>query len=224
MDIFKVNVCYNKHMDNKAYLEQIASETRASKPKATGFLGKLGLSPKMKKLLIGGAIIAFIIIIIGSILSSGGDKNSERDLVDKLSLRTTNLISVIEEYNPYIKSSKLRSLANSLKAVLGQVNYAANTSLADDFDAKNSKPEKEQTTLDEDAWKLELQESLTAARLNGILDRKISPEYAYQIGMLISLENDIINKSKKDNLKTALNNTIPNLDQLYDQFDNFAAE
>lgn len=212
-------------MDNKAYLEQIASETRSSKPKATGFLGKLGLNPKMKKLLIGGAILAVIIIVFGSILSSsGGDKNTERDLVDKLSLRTTNLISVIEEYNPYIKSSKLRSLANSLKAVLNQVNYAANTSLADDFDAKNSKPEKEQTTLDEDAWKLELQESLTTARLNGILDRKFAPEYAYQIGMLISLENDIIKKSKKDNLKTALDNTIPNLDQLYNQFDNFTAE
>ena len=210
-------------MDNKAYLEQIASETRVSKPKASGFLGKLGLSPLMKKLLIGGVVLAFLIIIIGSI-AGGKDKNTDRDLVDKLSLRTTNLISVIERNNRYIKSSSLRSLSNSWKAVLSQVNYATNTSLAEDFEAKNSKPQKEQTTLDEDAWKLELEETLEKARLNGLLDRVTSREYAYQIGMLISLENDIINKSKKENLTSALKNSIPNLDQLYDQFDNFAAE
>ena len=203
-------------MDNKAYLEKIASETRISKPKATGFLGKLGLSPMMKKLLIGAVAVAFFFIILGTALG-GGDK-------DKLSLRTTNLVSVIEHYTPYVKSSKLRSLGNSLKAVINQVNYAANTSLADDFDAKGSKPQKEQTTLDEDAWRLELEESLENARLNGILDRVYSRDYAYQIGMLISLENDIIKKSKKENLTSALEKSLPNLDQLYDQFDNFAAE
>ena len=210
-------------MDNKAYLEKIASETRISKPKATGFLGKLGLSPMMKKLLIGAVAVAFFFIILGTALG-GGDKNTDRDLVDKLSLRTTNLVSVIEHYTPYVKSSKLRSLGNSLKAVINQVNYAANTSLADDFDAKGSKPQKEQTTLDEDAWRLELEESLENARLNGILDRVYSRDYAYQIGMLISLENDIIKKSKKENLTSALEKSLPNLDQLYDQFDNFAAE
>ena len=211
-------------MDNKEYLEKIASETRKNKPIASGFLGKLGLSPLMKKLLIGGVVLAFLIIILGAALGGGGNKNSERDLVDKLSLRTTNLVTSIEKYTGKVKSSSLRSMGNSLKAFLNQVNYAVSTSLANDFDDTSGQPQKEQTGLDEEAWAADLDAALEGARLNGLLDRAYAREYAYQIGMLIDLENDIIRKTNKSDLKSALEKSVNDLDQLYPQFNNFSAE
>ncbi|MBR2659210.1 hypothetical protein IKF40_00060 [Candidatus Saccharibacteria bacterium] len=211
-------------MDNKEYLEKIASEARPNKPATSGFLGKLGLSPLMKKLLIGGVVLAFLIIILGAALGGGGDKNSERDLVDKLSLRTTNLITSIEKYTGKVKSSSLRSMGNSLKAFLNQANYAINSSLTNDFGDTSGQPQKEQTGLDEETWAADLDAALEGARLNGILDRAYAREYAYQIGMLIDLENDTIKKTNKPDLKSALEKSVNDLDQLYPQFNNFSAE
>ncbi|MBQ8984505.1 hypothetical protein IJ098_01450, partial [Candidatus Saccharibacteria bacterium] len=79
-------------MNNKDYLEQIAADTRTGKPKGKGLLNTIkNLPPTTKKLLIGGAIAVFVIMIFGMILSSGGDKNKEIDLVEKISLRTENM-------------------------------------------------------------------------------------------------------------------------------------
>lgn len=215
-------------MDNKAYLEQIASETRSSKPQGKGILGtfqNLNISPLGKKLLLGGAILAVLIIIIVAIAGgSGSNKTSERDLIDTLSVRTNNLIETIENYNDYVKSSDLRAMGNSLKSVITEVGYATNTSLVNDFGATTGTPENENVVTSEDEWLATLTTTLEKARLNGLLDRVYSREFAYQIGMLISLESETYTTTDKEPLKTSLDSSMKNLDQLYTQFDNFSAK
>ncbi len=212
-------------MNNKDYLEKIAKDTRTGKPQKKGFLGAITTLPATtKKLIIGGAIAVVVVMIIGLILGSGGDKNQERDLVDKISLRTESIMDGIDDYNKLVKSSELRSMGNSLKAVLQETNYAINTILKETFEAKNAKPAKEKTETDEGAITEEMMATLENGRLNGILDRVYTREMTYQIAMLISLEQETYNKTKKDILKEALTSSMSNLDKLHEQFDNYMAQ
>ncbi len=216
-------MCYNKHMNNKEYLEKIAKDNRAAGVQKKKFLG-LEITPNMKKLFIGGAILVVVMMVIGMILGSG-DKNVERDYVDKVYLRANNLLAETGNYTKLVKSSQLRSMGNSLNAVLTETKYAIGNSLKEDFGAKSlDKPNKEKTETDEDAIMVEYLNTLESGRLNGILDRVYTRELAYQIGMLISIEHDAYSRTKKTNLRSALDTSMTNLDKLYDQFNNFVAE
>lgn len=115
-------------------------------------------------------------------------------------------------------------MGNSLKAVLQETNYAINTILKETFEAKNAKPAKEKTETDEGAITEEMMATLENGRLNGILDRVYTREMTYQIAMLISLEQETYNKTKKDILKEALTSSMSNLDKLHEQFDNYMAQ
>lgn len=210
-------------MNNKDYLEKIAADTRTGKPVKKGILGTISNLPSTtKKLILGGIIAVFVVMIFGMLLSSG-DKNKEIDYVDMINLRTANIIKSIQDYNKKVKSSELRSMGNSLKAVLTETNYAIGTSLKEDFGVKNSKPNKEKTEEDEVAWSTEMNTELENGRLNAILDRVYARELAYQIAMLISLEQETYGKTNKDNLKNILTTSMNNLEQLHGQFDDFEA-
>ena len=211
-------------MNNKDYLNQIASETRPLTAKAPGFFGNT-LNLSMKQLKIFGIIaIAITIILFIAMAASSGDKNSERDYVDEAYLRTKDLSAVIDEYRTKIRSSELRSMAMSLKSLLTEANYNLSTSLTDDFGAKSvEKPAKASTSTNEDAIIGELKDSLESARLNAILDRVFAREFTYQISLLISLETTIINRTKKEPLKSSLTTSRTNLQAMHEQFDNFAA-
>ena len=212
-------------MNNKDYLEQISSENRPLTKKAPGFFGnKLNLSMKQLKI-IGIVAAAIIVVLFIGLIATSGNKNSERDYIDKAYLRTKDLSKVIDENRTKIRSSELRSMAMSLKSVLLEANYALSATLTNDFQVKSvEKPEKESTATEEAAIIGELNDSLEAARLNGILDRVFAREFTYQISLLISLETDIINHSKKDLLKSSMTSSRSNLETLHEQFDNFAAD
>lgn len=212
-------------MNNKDYLEQISSENRPLTKKAPGFFGnKLNLSMKQLKI-IGIVAAAIIVVLFIGLIATSGNKSSERDYIDKAYLRTKDLSKVIDENRTKIRSSELRSMAMSLKSVLLEANYALSATLTNDFQVKSvEKPEKESTATEEAAIIGELNDSLEAARLNGILDRVFAREFTYQISLLISLETDVINHSKKDLLKSSMTSSRSNLETLHEQFDNFAAD
>ena len=211
-------------MNNKDYLNQIASETRPLTAKAPGFFGNT-LNLSMKQLKILGIIAAAIIVVLFiGIIATSGNKNSERDYVDQAYLRTNDLSKVIEDYRTKLRSSELRSMAMSLKSVLSEANYNLANSLTNDFGVKSiDKPNKESTTTDEEALIGELSDTLENARLNAILDRVFAREFTYQISLLISLENDIINRTNKEPLKSSLVSSRTNLETLHEQFDSFNA-
>lgn len=211
-------------MNNKDYLDKIASEARPLTASAPGFLGSaLHLSMKQLKI-IGIAIAAIFLVLIIAMIASSGNKNTERDYVDTAYLRTKDLSKVIDDYRTKIRSSELRSMAMSLKSVLLETNYALSSTLTNNFGAKSpDTPEKESTATDETAIIGELTASLEEARLNALLDRVFAREYTYQISLLISLETDIINRTKIDLLKSSLTSSRSNLETLHEQFDNFSA-
>lgn len=212
------------NMNNKDYLDKIASEARPLTASAPGFLGSaLHLSMKQLKI-IGIAIAAIFLVLIIAMIASSGNKNTERDYVDTAYLRTKDLSKVIDDYRTKIRSSELRSMAMSLKSVLLETNYALSSTLTNNFGAKSpDTPEKESTATDETAIIGELTASLEEARLNALLDRVFAREYTYQISLLISLETDIINRTKIDLLKSSLTSSRSNLETLHEQFDNFSA-
>lgn len=211
-------------MNNKDYLDKIASEARPLTASAPGFLGSaLHLSMKQLKI-IGIAIAVIFLVLIIAMIASSGNKNTERDYVDTAYLRTKDLSKVIDDYRTKIRSSELRSMAMSLKSVLLETNYALSSTLTNNFGAKSpDTPEKESTATDETAIIGELTASLEEARLNALLDRVFAREYTYQISLLISLETDIINRTKIDLLKSSLTSSRSNLETLHEQFDNFSA-
>lgn len=211
-------------MNNKDYLNQIASEARPLVKKAPGFFGNtLNLSMKQLKI-IGGIIIAMVIILFIGMIATSGNKNSERDYVDEAYLRTNDLSSVIDSYRTEIRSSELRSISMSLKSVLSETSYILANALTNDFEVKEiSKPAKESTAERESAIIGELVDNLEVARLNALLDRVFAREFTYQISLLISLETDILSRTKKEPFKSNLTSAKANLEAIHAQFDNFVA-
>ena len=115
-------------MNNADYLNQISADNRNAKA-TTG-----GLNIKNPKLLFIGLGAAFI-IAMAMILSSafGSVGNKERDLVDQISYRTSNLMDTIKNYNRLVKDSTLRSMGTSLNAILLEVDQETTASLKNDF-------------------------------------------------------------------------------------------
>ena len=70
----------------------------------------------------------------------------------------------------------------------------------------------------------EMTATLENGRLNAILDRVYAREFAYQIAMLIALEQETYSKTKKENLRSVLTSSMNNLDSLHTQFDDFEAK
>lgn len=209
-------------MDNKAYLEQISAEARPVK--ARGGLFNLGLSPKLVKILIGAVVAAVVIIIFGSILSSGGKSENESDYLNRISIRTDNLVKTISSYNNRVKSSELRSLGNSLKAILNEANYQVNTYLKEVLNTKVDSSKQTGLSSDEEAIATELNQTLENARLSGNLDRAYAREFTYQIGMLIALEDAVISRTKNSAFQSDLEASRSSLNQFQESFNNFSGQ
>ena len=69
----------------------------------------------------------------------------------------------------------------------------------------------------------ELLTNLDNAQLNGLLDRVYHREITYQIGTLLSMEHEAYTSTKISGLKSALETSMNNLNQLYEQFQNFTS-
>ena len=198
------------------YLDKIAESNRPAKATTGPF-------PFPPKVMIGLGIavgVIFLIIIVASIFG-GGDKDSEQSLVQKLNLRSTNLSRTIETYNRNVKSSKLRSMGSSLRTVLNETASRTTTILTEDFNSKKSDKGAEES---EKTYIEEVNTALENAKLNGLLDRDFVREMTYQIGLILSMESDILGKTKKDNLKEFLNSSYSNLESLYNDFSEYSDE
>lgn len=203
-------------MDNMAYLDKIAASNRPAKASTGPF-------PFSPKIMIGLGIAVFAIILImvlGSAL--GGDKNSEQTLVEKLSLRSENVGKTIDTYNKSVKSSELRSMGSSLRAVLTELSSKTSTFLTEDFNSKNKTSKK--LTEDETAYVEELNTTLENAKLNGLLDRTFVREMTLQIGLLMSMESECSSRTKKTDIKDFLSSSYSNLENLHDSFSNYSED
>ena len=161
------------------------------------------------------------IMIIGGIASIAGGSSSEKDYLSRIYLRTNNLMEAITNYNKKVKSSELRSMGNSLNAVLVETNYSVSSILNSEYEVTPAKAASEKITKEEDEDKEALMASLEDARISGRLDRIYAHNFTYAISMLSTLEADAIKKAKNTDTANSLTSSKANLDKLYEQFDEF---
>lgn len=199
-------------MDRQAYLNQISQTTKPIEQKESV------LSPKIFKFAAIGIGLTIFLVIIGSLLKNLNNK--EFLLTQQLDLRTTNLIETIEEYNKQVKSPALRSIGTSFSAILSDTNRDIEEYLVQEyeFDPKkaDAKIMKQETELIDD-----LNKSLENARLNGILDRTYVNKLDLQITLMLSLESDIISRTKKPELRSMLEKSSDSLKTLQNTIEGY---
>lgn len=210
-------------MSDFDYLNQIAADNRAVKAAERG--GIRGILPEgwdLKKVLIGlgGIILAVILMaVLGGWL--GGLGNKERDLLDQLYIRTGKLTETISEYNPKVKSPDLRSMGTALSAVLLETRTKVAGLYTSEYGLEGTDPRDEQTVTDEEQHTLVLNNELNTGWLNGRLDRYYAREMATEIALIVSMEEEIMDRTSYSAVKTALTSSVVNLEQLETQFSEY---
>jgi hypothetical protein len=202
-------------MDNKAYLDEIA--VKGKKKFSAGPI----LTPVMLKLIIVGVFAVIAMIVVGTMLSSNNDGSAATH--EAVYFRMTGLLDKKGAINTYIKkvkASELRSYTSSLIASLttstSEIKGAAsriglNTSSASaDVSSQNS--------LILNQYLMELDD----AYLTGTLDATYASSTAYQLSILIGLEQSARMKTSDGPYATTLDNSIRDLTALEESFRNYA--
>lgn len=203
-------------MDGQEYLNQISASNKPVKQpsKLSGLL-----SSKFFLVGIVGVVLLIVIVILGAILSSG--KGSEQDLSYALKLHIENTSAVIQEYQPSVKSSELRSYSASLNSILVDTDNGLTEYLSQKYNIKD-KDIKANIVEEADLEKDGLTADLFEAKINGVLDRIYAHKMAYEISLITTEEASLINATKDENYKEILSNSYNSLTTLYDKFNNFS--
>lgn len=175
-------------MNNLEYLNQIS---KTSRPVKTGANAN-GFGTIIKIAVIG--VVAFIVLmILGLVIGKKADSSS--NLGAQIYTRTTNLEKTVTTYNKSLRSSKLRSigltLSSTLTAALNQM----------DEPLKSQASKDKEVTASESEYSANLDQILTSAKLNGMLDRTYANQMQLQTALLLSLLEQAINHTKDENLK-----------------------
>ena len=201
-------------MDGQEYLNQISVGSKPVKNNSKNIL-----SSKYIVLGMGALILLVLIIIIGSIL--GSKKNAEKNLPYALLLHINNTAELIQQYQPEVKSSNLRSSSASLYGVLTNTSRSLTNHLTEAYDYKEKNLDKkliEEATLNQD----NLEADLFEAKINGILDRIYAHKIAYEISILNNEEAKIVNITSDSKIKEILTTSQSGLEALYERFNSFS--
>ena len=201
-------------MDGQDYLNQISQSNRPVIKKENKLL-----SSKLLLFGVGAVILLFIVIIIGAILS--GNKGGEKNLSIRLLLHLDNTSTLVQEYQPSIKSSNLRSNSASLYSVLTNTSRELTTFLEEKY-AFNSKDAEANIVEEADLDKDNLETELFNAKINGLLDRTFAHKMAYEIAIFLAEESKLLNSTSDASLKSIIETSHESLENLYDNFDNFS--
>lgn len=204
-------------MDGQEYLNQISVANRPVKPVKP--VKQAWYKSKYAMLGLGAVVALIVIIIIGAVL--GSNKSSEKDLGYALKLHLVNTSEIIQNYQPEVKSSDLRSSSASLYSVLSNTDRELTEYLTEKYNFKEKDIDKkvvEQATLEKDG----LEAELFNAKINGNLDRIYAHKMTYEISMFMSEEARLINATKNSQFKEVLTSSYGSLENLYESFDSFS--
>ena len=203
-------------MESQEYLNQLSAKVRPEKVSKGGlsFLNSIYV-----KIILGAVVALVLLAILGSLI--GGTRVDESTKVLSLSARITNTESVIKAYQTNVKSSDLRSNAASLASVLTNTSRDLTTYTSENYKSKGKDAQKaiEAKAATE---KEELETELFSAKINGILDRIFAHKMAYEISVIATREEEIINSTGKAELKEILTTSYESLANLYDKFNDFS--
>lgn len=208
-------------MDNFEYLNKISQSSKPTKTaKSSGPFGNLSNS-SIFKIAIGGIAIFLLLMMGGNFLSSLNHKTS--DLTKQLYVRSTNLNTVLSTNNKLLKSSQLRALGLSLSTVLTNSTRELQTYLSErSEDSKTALVPDTKTAQSEKEALENLQNVLTTARLNGILDRTYSNQINLQISLLMSMISELGARAKDEKLQEILTTFYSNLAPIHQSFEEYS--
>ncbi len=201
-------------MDGQEYLKQISIDNRPAPKK-----GRDIFTSKYFMLGMGALTLLIIIIIIGAILH--GNKGNNKNTVYSLLLHIDNTSELIQNYQPEIKSSNLRSSSASLYGVLTNTSKKLTDHLTEKYNYNPKKLDEnlvEEATLNKDG----LESDLFEAKINGTLDRIFAHKMTYEISILDNEEVKIINTTGDSELKEILTTSQKGLEVLYDNFNKYS--
>lgn len=201
-------------MDRQEYLNQISIKNHPAKKSKSGIFAS-----KFFWVGVIGVVAFILIMIIGSIL--GGSRGSDKDRLFALILHVDNTAEAIGEYQPYIKSSALRSHSASLDSVLEDTSKKLTDYAAEKYNFK-AKDVKESIAEEETLAKDGLTNELFEAKINGTLDRVYAHKMAYEISLITSREAQLLKSTSNETLKQALTTSYNSLSNLYDKFNEFS--
>lgn len=183
-------------MDGQEYLNQISQSNRPVAKKENKLF-----SSKLFIFGIGALVLLVITIILGAILS--GNKGGEKNLSISLLLHLDNTSDLIEEYQPNVKSSNLRSSSASLYSVLTNTSSSLSAFLEEKYEF-NTKDIEENVTEAAELDKEELETELFNAKINGLLDRTYAHKMTYEIAIFLAEESKLLNSTSDASLKSIL--------------------
>lgn len=201
-------------MDRQEYLNQISMKNSPAKKSKSGIFAS-----KFFWVGVVGAVAFILILIIGSIL--GGSRGNDKERLFALILHIDNTSEVISEYQPYVKSSNLRSHSASLGSVLSDTSKKLTDYATEKYNFK-AKDVKESIAEEETLAKDGLTNELFEAKISGTLDRIYAHKMAYEISMITSREAQLLRSTNNDVLKSAITTSYNSLSNLYDKFNEFS--
>lgn len=211
-------------MNNMDYLNQISADTRPAKKSASLF-SSLPISGKLIKFILIGLAAFVLIIVISAILKNR--KDPEQDLFTRINIRTSNLSDVIDDHNSDLKSTRLRAIGNNIASVLSYTESKTEEFIESYYGAEDKKgnknsPSPNQAIIDEeDAYLEEIEADLEDARIEGHFDRTYHRTLTREIGYLLALEAELLNRTKKSDVIDTLIEPYNNLGTLYEEISNF---
>ncbi len=198
------------------YLNQISGANNPQSQKQS--VG--GLFSKKFIFIMGGLVIfAILIMILGSILRGSGSK--DKDVMERINTRITNLMTITQNYGKFTKSSTLRSMNASLYSALNGTS-ASFSPLVTSLYVISSETANPKISADESEKLDSLKTTLDSAKLNGLLDRTYPREITLQISLLLSLESEASERTQSQEIKNVLSESYSNLSNLYTKFSEYS--
>ncbi|MBR6811148.1 hypothetical protein IKM56_01780 [Candidatus Saccharibacteria bacterium] len=190
-------------MDNKAYLDQIATKGQQQKS-ISSFI-----SPAIIKLLLGAVILIVLIVVLTAVINSSN--KGRYDSYSELYLRLSQLTAEdgpIDSNQEKLRSSKLRSNTANFMTIENSFlqKYSSMASQVGFSTVPNSKIS---SSVSSDIGSYTT--SLDNAYMNGHLDHTFASETNYQVAILIQLETTIYNDTDNTTLKDLLSANLENL-------------
>ena len=151
----------------------------------------------------------------------GSGKTDEKTRVISLRLHISNTNSIIQKYQPNLKSSDLRSNTASLASILSMAEKNVGDYLVEKYNLKDKNISKKILDQAEINYQ-EIDETLFEAKITGVLDRMYAHKMSYEISTIMAEEAQIINATKEDWLKETLSASYESLENLYGKFNDFS--
>lgn len=201
-------------MNEQEYLNQISAEVRPDKlPKQKSGI----LSSPFFKVGVIGLVALVLIMIVGSVLSSG--KTDDKTRTIQLLLHLDNTAKVISDYQPSVKSSDLRSSSASLYSVLTNTSRETTNYLSENYGYKSASND---LVTQADTERDGLEADLFDAKINGTLDRIFAHKMEYEITMILAEEQSVYRVTSDSGYRSALESSMSSLETLYDKFNSFS--